>query len=420
MPTYAEGDEAECWAVIVGVSNYKEISDLDYCDSDARELANELSPVWGEDHIRLSTNASATKQNIEDAVTGWLAPLEDENDIVIFYFSGHGGWEFICPYDSLLHSFDNDIFASDLNSWLYGLDSEKIIVTIDACESGSFLGEVSGNGRVILTACSPDESAYDDNIIGHGVFSYYILEAFREFEDADTNGNYELSIEEIFNYAQPRTIDYSQSEHEVQHPSIGDDYAGELSLFIKVTADVEPDIDQNVDILSIAGEAYSPGELPVSFIWAPGSSHYLEALPPLSGGRGIEYVFNSWNDGNTSASRVILQGGVYTANYQTRYYLTVLSDYGDPQGEGWYDSGSTATISVTSPQGAIIRQVFSSWSGDFSTTTPSAFIYMDGPKTLTASWRTDYTQLFIIIGVGAVLLIGGIAAVVVILARRRG
>jgi len=420
MPTYAAEDEAECWAVIVGVSDYAEINDLEYCDDDARELSHELSPILGEDHIKVLTNASATKQNIEEAVTDWLALSEDTNDTVLLFFSGHGGWEFICPYDSLIYYYDNDIFGDELDGWLDTLDSEKIIVIVDSCVSGTFLKEVSRNGRVILTACSPDESAYDDSILEQGVFSYYILEAFREFEASDTNDNSELSIEEIFDYARPRTTDFTQYKDYVQHPLIRDDVSGELSLLIKVTADVGPDIAQNLNILNIAGETYSSEELPASFIWAAGSSHDFEAFSTVSGGSGTEYVFDSWHDGTALASRAISQGGVYTANYTTRYYLTVESEYGDPQGEGWYDSGSTTTISVTSPEGGVIRQVFTEWSGDFSAVTPSASVNMDGPKTVTASWRTDYVLLFIIVGVGGAVLIGGIVVATLILVKRRG
>jgi uncharacterized repeat protein (TIGR02543 family) len=99
------------------------------------------------------------------------------------------------------------------------------------------------------------------------------------------------------------------------------------------------------------------------------------------------------------------------------YYLTVVSDYGDPQGEGWYDSGSTATFSVTSPVGTIARHFFTGWGGDSTATTPTVNILMDEPKTVTANWRTDYTYLY--------ALIGGIAGTTVavlaiILWRRRG
>jgi len=414
-PAYAQGDGVEFWAITVGVSNYQQISDLDFCHSDAEDLAAELGPVWGEDHIQLLTDADATQDNIGEAITGWLAPREDETDVVLFFFSGHGGRDFLCPYDSLIYSYANDIFTNELNSWLEVLDSENIIVIIDTCMSGSFVRDASGRGWVVLSACGANEEAYDESALRHGTFAYYILEAFQEFETADANGDYELSIEEIFNYAQPRTTEYEPE----QHPEMGDEYPGELILLIRVTIDAETDMPQDTDILTIAGESYSPAELPVSFTWAPGSSCDFELVSSVPGGSGAEYAFNSWSDGSTLASGTIEHGGVYTANYQTRYYLTVLSAYGDPQGEGWYPSGSTATISVTSTQGGVIRQVFSSWSGDFYTTTPSAFIYMSGPTTVTASWRTDYLFLFIIAGAGGLALIGGIAAWVIIMVRKR-
>ena len=35
-PVNAQGAESECWAVIVGVSDYKYLDDLNYADDDAR------------------------------------------------------------------------------------------------------------------------------------------------------------------------------------------------------------------------------------------------------------------------------------------------------------------------------------------------------------------------------------------------
>jgi hypothetical protein len=414
-PAYAQGDGVEFWAVIAGVSDYMELNDLDFCHSDAEDLAAELGPVWGEDHIQLLTNADATQGNIASAITDWLAPREDDNDVVLFFFSGHGGRNILCPYDSLIDSYANDIYTYDLNSWLEVLDSPNIIVIIDTCMSGSFVREAAGSGWVVMSACAANEEAQEDHGLRHGVFAYYILEAFREFETADANGDYELSIEEIFNYAQPRTTEYEPS----QHPEMGDEHPGELVLLIRVTFDAETDIPQDVDIMTIGGESYSPSELPVSFTWTPGSSCDFELVTSVPAGNGNEHAFSSWSDGSTATSGTITHGGIYTANYLTQYYLTVISAYGDPQGEGWYPSSSTATISVASPQGVIIRQVFSSWSGDFYTTTPSAFIYMNSPMTVTASWRTDYLFLFIVAGAGGLVLIGGIAALVIIMVRKR-
>ena len=87
------------------------------------------------------------------------------------------------------------------------------------------------------------------------------------------------------------------------------------------------------------------------------------------------------------------------------YYIRIESQYGDPKGEDWYNAGSIATFSVTSPEGFIIQQVFVGWSEDSTATTTTATIVMDGPKSVTANWRADYTQLYGIIGSVVVIIL---------------
>jgi hypothetical protein len=107
--------------------------------------------------------------------------------------------------------------------------------------------------------------------------------------------------------------------------------------------------------------------------------------------------------------------------YQKQYYLKVISDYGNPQGEGWYDNGAKATFSVASPipQAGVLgllggRMVFRAWTGDSSSTSVSASIWMNGPKTVTAEWSTDNTLVYVVIGAIVAVLI-----VALLLVRRR-
>ena len=135
------------------------------------------------------------------------------------------------------------------------------------------------------------------------------------------------------------------------------------------------------------------------------------------------YVFLNWvvdGDDETDNPASVTIDAPYTAatDYKTQHYLTVNSDYGDPEGENWYDDGNMATASVTSPVGTIVRKVFSGWSGDLTATASTKIIVMDGPKTVTANWRDDYLYLYLIIG-GIVVVVGGGAALVLSSRRSR-
>jgi hypothetical protein len=73
----------------------------------------------------------------------------------------------------------------------------------------------------------------------------------------------------------------------------------------------------------------------------------------------------------------------------TQYYLAVNSAYNSPAGAGWYDSGSTASFSVTSPatDGTGKQYVCMGYSGDASGGGTSGSIVMNGPKTVTFNWN---------------------------------
>jgi hypothetical protein len=104
------------------------------------------------------------------------------------------------------------------------------------------------------------------------------------------------------------------------------------------------------------------------------------------------------------------------AQYSQQYYLTVSSNQGSVSGGGWYDAGSTAQISASTPPSPSygISMVFNGWQGDVQSSSQSTTVLMDGPKSVTATWGTDPTVLYVtvalvIVAVAAVAFIGAIA-----------
>lgn len=146
--------------------------------------------------------------------------------------------------------------------------------------------------------------------------------------------------------------------------------------------------------LVIDGATYLPHDLPAAFSWPEGSVHECAAPSPVSVGEGTQYVFASWSDGDTSASRTVTVSGdaAYTAEYTTQHYLTVDTDRGDPEGEGWHNEGTDVTIDAAATIGdGDTRFVFSNWTVDGDEHSDSTLtLTMDAPHTAIAGYTTQH------------------------------
>jgi hypothetical protein len=174
--------------------------------------------------------------------------------------------------------------------------------------------------------------------------------------------------------------------------------------------------------LDVSTDPSSVTDVTPSGWFAQGSSASIFDVPSeLEGSAGVKYRFAEWTvDGATRAGNgfQITMDAPHkvVAKYDTYFKLTVISDYGNPKGDDYYKSGDTATFSVDSPVGIGIQQVFTGWSGDYAGKDPAGSIIMDAPKKVIATWTTSYFQLYLIIGIIAVIaVVAGL-----LLLRRRG
>ncbi len=131
---------------------------------------------------------------------------------------------------------------------------------------------------------------------------------------------------------------------------------------------------------------------------------------------GSQLVFNGWmvdgssNQGGSTLSLQMNSPHVVIAQYTQQYYLTVQSPQGVTSGQGWYNAGSNAQISVSTPSSPMfgVNWVFDGWQGSMQSSTQSATVVMNGPMTVTATWHQDYTVLYIT--VGAIIAVIAVAA----------
>jgi len=216
------------YAVILGISDYPGSgNDLDYCDDDAREFKELLLGKYGfkESNIHLLTDSDATITNLENV-------LQDVNetafpdDLLVFWFSGHGSSNNLVLYDSSLYD-------KNLRNML-DLNVSARAIFIDMCYAASLFSDENdlrdlGNSIVLASA---NNFAYEDSSFQNGVFSYFLFEAFYD-DETDLNQDRTTSLEEVFLKANKSTVEYTTENAETtQNPQIFDNYTEELSLEI--------------------------------------------------------------------------------------------------------------------------------------------------------------------------------------------
>jgi hypothetical protein len=147
--------------------------------------------------------------------------------------------------------------------------------------------------------------------------------------------------------------------------------------------------------------------------YSAGSSVQTNQAPQMvAGSTGTQYVFKGWqvNGSPQTGNPISLTlDKPYTAvaKYTTQYQLVIDSAYGNPQGAGYYDAGTAAQFSVTTPVGFPVQEVFVQWQGDYNGTSPQGSITMDKPHVVQAVWSASYTLLIAIIIIAAAI-VGGL------------
>lgn len=170
-------------ALVVGINNYSQCP-LHGCENDA----NAIEDILGRNADN-SANFSVkkylnvlTKGELKRHITDCFA---GNNEIALFYFSGHGyidaiGGYIVTPDYS---SHDMGVSMQEVLAIVNNSHAKNKIVILDCCHAG-FMGGISSNGQqasiigdgvTILTASKSDEPAME--VHGHGVFTSLLIEA---------------------------------------------------------------------------------------------------------------------------------------------------------------------------------------------------------------------------------------------------
>lgn len=226
-------DKVQTYALIVGVADYKNSGpgdgDLTYATNDARAFNDFLQSADGEKvpavNIKMLLDREATLSEIL-RFGNQLYANADENDRIIFFFSGHGSPSGLIPYD--YDSFGINVLSYDKVKELFAVSLASVkLVFADACHSGAIKKEVSSKSVeeflqdiepkstlpqsdrrnvAIMLSSDGDQISYETPSLSQGVFAFYLMKGLSGA--ADKNNDNLITMAEAYYYVRDKTYNY--------------------------------------------------------------------------------------------------------------------------------------------------------------------------------------------------------------------
>ena len=256
-------------AVVIGIGHYDslQIPRLKYAVSDADAMYQVLVGPAGfkREHVLLLTDRTERKptlRNIKWALGSFLAQAAKMDDTVLIYFAGHGAPEadpsgmerdglakYLIPSDADPH----ELYATalpmyELQTIFARIEAERVVAFIDASYSGAAGGRTFASkktrtgpvddlflerlarskGRAIVTASRPAEVSIESPDLGHGIFTYYLVQGLKGAADVNRDGV--VTLQELYEYIEQQVPLKARSVGGSQHPMMKGELEGVLPL----------------------------------------------------------------------------------------------------------------------------------------------------------------------------------------------
>ncbi len=170
-------------------------------------------------------------------------------DIVVIAFSGHGTpTHELAPYDADPHRpADTMVSAEQLSRWVSAIPAANLLLVLDCCFSGgagakvlttdlvargpasdlAVIERIAGAGRIVLTAASASQEAFESRERGHGLLSLHLLAGLQGAQEVVSAGK--VQIYRLLEYVTRRVVDEARGKGRSQTPTIMGSFHGELA-----------------------------------------------------------------------------------------------------------------------------------------------------------------------------------------------
>jgi hypothetical protein len=226
------------YLMAIGVNTYKNaVYNLTYAKPDAEMFVKKVESVGSSLFKNIYKyefyDANATRLNIETTFNKIMTEAKPE-DVFVFYFAGHGVMSeeedglpaefYLIPHDVVKMYGRNDLLSTKglSASWLKdncaNIKAQKQLLLLDACHSGgavesfamlrdaatekAILQLARSAGITVLAASGTEQSAAEFGQLGHGVFTFAVLEGLDGLADGKKDGK--ITVKEIEAYLNDR------------------------------------------------------------------------------------------------------------------------------------------------------------------------------------------------------------------------
>ncbi|MBN2105031.1 caspase family protein [bacterium] len=235
----------DLWLLTVGINAYQNSAlNLNYAEPDAHAIHSyfetKAEKLFRSFHPLVCLNQQATRQGILSQFE-MLESRSRPEDLVIVYLAGHGDalgeeWYFI-PHD-LVYPENGDqlratgLSASEISDIMTRIRAQKILMLVDACKSGQVLVAFRGlterkallqlarsSGTYVVAATTSEQLATEFQELGHGVFTYTLLQGLKgEADGSPKDGR--VTVEELSAYIKGTLPELTQKYRgQAQYPT---------------------------------------------------------------------------------------------------------------------------------------------------------------------------------------------------------
>ncbi len=199
-PGFREKRRPDDFALVIGISRYRDVPPAPFADRDAEAIKRYLVAMgYPEENVVVLLGDHATEASLADKLERWLPMNVDPRSTVFVYYSGHGapdpasGKAYLVPWDGKPDNLPATAFSlTRLYRDLGKLSARRVIVALDSCFSGAggrsvlpkgarplvtrAAGGVPADGKtVVFTASKGNQISGTIEREGHGLFTYYFL-----------------------------------------------------------------------------------------------------------------------------------------------------------------------------------------------------------------------------------------------------